>query len=219
MLRNLLSLIAVSSTLFLGSSLIADTFHKEVRPELHQVVATDLYAGDQNGDFVGDIVAVLDDGSCWKIHPTRVDKFLAWDLDDILHVGVRTDFYWFSRQHEFQLVNHTKNEKIKVMLVNMPTEAPHILTSETYVESSYYTTRTYVDFFGNSYTSLEKVYVYAKRLILTDGTMWRIKSNFKGFLVGDAIYVGTHMKKKTGSHLLISGKEKHAEWAWAERLY
>lgn len=218
MLRRFASLALLSTLLFAGNVYAANTYFKSIQPEFHQIVATDLYQGDQEGDFVGDIVAVLEDSSCWKIHPTRTDKFLAWNLDDVIHVGIRTNTYWFKREHKFHLVNHTKNEKIKVMLVNMPKEAPHIVTCETYVESSYLTTRTYWDLNGNSHTTLERVYVYAKRLILTDGTMWRINTNFHGFLVGDAVYISVQKNPKKGSYFLISGTQKFAECALAERI-
>lgn len=215
MFKRLVILSSLCFTVSLGSVVAGS---EPVVTQIHKIVATVPYEGDRNGDYKNEIVAVLDDGSCWKIHGTREEKFLNWNPGDDIHVGVRSKFYWFKREHKFQLVNHTQDQTVKVMLVNYPKHPLYIVKAETYITHTSTQSFIYFDASGRSHTSFRTVNHYAKRLILSDSSFWNIEEQMSSFLVGDAVYVGTHVRNKKGKYFLISGMESTAIHTWAEKI-
>lgn len=218
MLSKLLPLLALCTSLIGISYLSAEIYQNDVKPELHYVIANEIFAGDKHGDYRGDIVAILDDGSKWKIHPTRKKKFLAWDQSDIIHVGLKTSYYFLTRDHHFYLINQTKNEKIKVMMVGMPQEALRIMTTDTYVDGHKFGPQTYTNPLGRTHVVYTVQKVYAVNVRLSDGSVWKVKDNIHVFLEGYSVYMGTDMKKNTGAYFLISGNGIYYAGSLAEKI-
>lgn len=194
-------------------------FSEPVVTVMQKIIGIEVFDGDSKGEFKGDLVAVIQDGSAWKIHPTRQEKFQKWSLDDDIHVGVRTSHYWFKREHKFQLVNHTRNEVIKVMLVKYPDTALYVTRAETYVSHTTTHTSVFVDSQGRSHTSYYNKNHYAKRMILSDGSYWTIADNLEQFLIGNTVYIGTHNYKDSSKYFIINGINRNATYSWANKVY
>lgn len=182
-------------------------------PSVQYLITTDFFRGDSQGAFVGNPVAILSDGSAWKIHPEDAEKYSHWSVNDRLRVRYRTEFYWFKREHKFWLYNHNNGESCRVMIAqhsNYPfrrIESTELLSREEYVEKV-----TYID--GTKYKkgSWEQV-PYAKILRLSDGSIWRIKNQkkFDQFPMGASVFVGVQGTPGIEyDFILIVGLEREA---------
>lgn len=196
-------------------------------PVVQNIDATAIFNGDRHGEFEGDYVAILSDGSAWKIHPDCREMYARWEAGETVRVKVRTDWYWFKREHKFALYNYQRGESVKAMIVHHKDySAPlYIFTSETYAKSTrlvsvpHYVTK----YKSDGTTETEVVYHqewqpcdFRKVLGLSDGSYWVIKDKFNDFLIGSRVYVGaqghpTHFY----DFVLISGDQREAEWTYA----
>lgn len=179
------------------------------------------YEGDKHGEFRGDLVAVLNDGSCWKVHPKDRTLFSQWVQHDVIQVCKRMTSYWFKREHKFELYNHSTGERVRAMLVQYPTYPTLIQDSQTILVDTIIKTNSWVDAWGFIHRDSYKVNVYNKLLFLSDGTLWTIKDEgaFACFCKGDRVYVGYNTNDYTASDrkispFMISGIEREAHWAW-----
>jgi hypothetical protein len=155
---------------------------------LHRYVESCEFEGDEDLDFVGDLVAILEDTSRWKIHPNYVDQFASWQLGDTVHIGRRTDWYWFKREHKFLLVNHDRNESIPVMLVWVG-DAPLNITSVTESNAT------------SPFTTLT----------LSDDSEWEMENRASELFSKEAhIYIGYNCDADQNHFFVISGIEKNA---------
>ena len=57
-------------------------------PFVHNLLSDLVFEGDKEGQFVGDVVAVLDDDSRWKVHPDHAEIFGQWQPGEEVHVDV-----------------------------------------------------------------------------------------------------------------------------------
>ncbi len=156
------------------------------------------FEGDSYGQFRSNLVATLSDGSSWKIHPLDHDKMRYWKINDTVHVGVRTLFYFFKREHKFELVNHSREETARVMLVDYPDFPITIIKSIEYPKYS---------FFDGKLTLF-----YRKYLLLSDGTICKILDDCK-FKEGDLVYIGFNISGDY-HNFVITGLEREATWTW-----
>lgn len=179
----------------------------------HRITGNYPYDGDEKGAFAGDTVAILDDGSHWKVHPKNTKEFLAWQNGDEVHVEKRTSWYLFKREHKFALVNHRNNEKVFAMII----ASPH-----------------YIDVI---YPPLPHQWVYnfgvkspsrmMKNLILNDGSKWQVEvdldyktiKNNKEFEdlyyhLDSPAYVGYNDENGKIYFFVIEGLNKQAKWRW-----
>ncbi len=155
---------------------------------LHRYVESCEFEGDEDLDFVGDLVVILEDTSRWKIHPNYVDQFALWQLGDTIHVGRRTDWYWFKREHKFLLVNHDRNESIPVMLVWVG-DAPLNITSVSKSDAA------------PSLTTLT----------LSDKSEWEMENTTSELFSEEAhIYLGYNCDADKNHFFFIGGIEKNA---------
>lgn len=182
-------------------------------PSVQSLIATDIFRGDSHGQFLGDSVAILSDGSAWKIHPEDTEKYSRWSVGDRVRIRYRTEFYWFKREHKFSLYNQTNGESCRVMIAqhsNYPyrrIESTELLTREEYV-----TKTKVVDGKRIKKSSWEQV-PYAKILRLSDGSIWRIKnrSKFDRFSMGTSVFVGVQGTPGIDyDFILIIGLEREA---------
>lgn len=180
----------------------------DLTPYNHLLVGTYSFEGDKHGEFEGNSVAVLDDLSFWKVHPTHTDRFSEWKFGEEVHVTVRTSWYFFKREHKFALYNHERNEEVFVMLVQSPFliyEAQNPNVVQTY----------------NGYPSAFRV-----NITLNDGGQWEVEpgttditrdNKDKYFAVGTPAYVG-YIKEDEGiSFFVINELEREAHWRWARK--
>ncbi len=218
MFRKLL-LLPILSLFFATGAFAEPGDWQNFAPNRQYFVSIDTFRGDQHGEFKNDLVACLSDDSAWKVHPTDKDKFSRWTANDIVHVGVRNSFYWFKREHKFELVNHTRNETVKVMMVQYPRVAPlTVVLAETYLKNQSIQPFTYTDSLGRINTIYVPSNTYEKKVALSDGSVWTIRKNFESFSIGNRVYVGVNATKNGFDFLLISGLEREAEWTWAKKL-
>jgi hypothetical protein len=178
---------------------------------LSTLESVEVYAGDEKGKFEGNFVAVLNDGSAWKIHPKDSEKFREWNAGEIIHVQPRTSGYLFKREHKFILVNHNRNQEARVMIVKYP---EHSLKIEQCIEldQGHETCP-----FHNDYT---------KTLQLTDGSIWNIALHtcqweveypiYSLFQTNTKVYLGVFKDINSFSYFLITGIGKDANWKLAE---
>ncbi|MFY7842833.1 MAG: hypothetical protein ACOVOR_02325 [Rhabdochlamydiaceae bacterium] len=70
---------------------------------------------------INDLVAVLSDGSEWRIDREDHEKLCKWEKGDEVHLDFRitTDWYILERKH-FYLFNHKKDELVEVFLLKTP---------------------------------------------------------------------------------------------------
>lgn len=176
--------------LCLSASLFGDDNLYDFSRADHKLVGVDTFQGDKYGDFAGDRVAILDDGSCWKIHPKDTTKFFKWKMNETMHVECREKDYWFSRQHYFYLVNHATSQKVRVMPAKFGSHAVKI--KETIMtEASTWAA-------GNSiYCSHEK------KVTLSDGSEWYIFGASPGITRGKQAYVSYHNFKNGRQQFFI----------------
>ena len=178
-----------------------------------------IFEGDRHGDFSGNLVAFLSDGSAWKIHPDDTDKMDNWEIGDSVHVSLRTSFYWFKREHKFLLRNHEKGASVKVMIIEHSKPPIEVVSA-----SGVYPTGVIVveEFLGISPRG-EPLFVeetipcnFKKDVFLSDGTSWQIEEHFDAFDPGVPIYFGVKEMDDSCRLFLISGTEREAIWAWIE---
>lgn len=187
-------------------------------PIRQSLIGVGIFDGDQHGDFKNDIVAYLGDGSAWKVHPTESEIFSQWNINDVVHVGVRTSYYYFKREHKFELVNHSRNETVKAMLVQHSVEPPLTLVfAEIYLENSTVIPYTSYDHQGRPQTNYTISNSYAKKITLSDGSIWVLRNGYNEFFIGDRIYVGVNASKSGFNFFLIKGSEREAIWTWAHK--
>lgn len=192
-----------------------------VRPKL---VSIELFSGDRHGDFKGDPVIILSDGSRWKVHPKDEKIISRWNVDDEVKVSLRTDTYWFKREHKFQLINRTRNEKAKVMLVNYGPNPVKIIKTEILKElitiDGIYGVRiprgqakiiffSMLNLFSGSRN--EGLTLSAKKLSLSDGSVWIIPAS-RDYSLGKSVYLVKVQDSHGPFKILITGKEKEATW-------
>lgn len=187
----------------------------DFRRTLQYYVGLAAFNGDSHGQFTGDPVAILSDGSAWKIHPKDKEKFSRWIGNEIVHVEARTSFYWFKREHKFELRNHMRNESVRAMLVQYPTYPLMIVESHSYIADTKVEYTEYRHDDGSS-TTVPTVYnIHEKRVVLNDGSAWRIRENFDSFNIGNTVYLGCNSENNRYYFFLVSGIEREAVFEWA----
>lgn len=218
-------LILILAFLFSINQAYALVNYAEVYPPIMQSLEGSVpFNGDRHGEFWGNPVAILSDGSAWKVHPQSMETFKTWQAGDIIHVGVRTDWYWFKREHKFLMYNHTRGTTAKVMLVQHKTQPTTIVSTETYYKSKepHYIYRTVKKTDPNTgVTTYHTEEIFAgykdsnprKILFLSDGSIWVIKANFNSFQLGMNVFVGAQgVPNKFYDFVMITGTEREAQW-------
>lgn len=203
-----LFLIPLFSIFFLTGFLEAGYFQ--------QLEEISVFEGDRHGKFEGDLIAILSDGSAWKIHPKDRTMFQDWNIHDVINAEVRTSFYFFKREHKFALYNHNRNESARVMLLQPAQDSPIIIATEVYKAGTKLVPYTWTDGNGFTHTSYYTKDIYEKKLLLSDNTVWVIKDHkkFDHIVLGQQVYMGINRHKIGFSFFLISGTEREAKWAW-----
>lgn len=220
MIKNIIisMFIALSTVSYVQASPAQETFVANAANEQVVLAGAYIFQGDSHGDFRGDLVAILSDGSQWKVHPDNPEKFRRWNMGDRIHVAVRTSFYWFKREHKFHLYNHENGECVKAMLVNYG-EAPLVIVDATKpTATDSVTVPIYAtDANGNLYVVGYKDVpcTYRSYVTLSDGSVWQIGKNFSSFTYGRKVYVGYNESSTAFKPFLISGTEREAGWTWA----
>lgn len=177
----------------------------------------DGYTGDEQGAFRGDEVAILSDGSGWKVHPKDEAKIKTWQRGELVHISLRPRDYWFKREHKFLIYNHTRRESVRAMWVMRQTIPLEIVSTDLYWKTQdpvYHTeTEHWVDEKG---IKMERTRTFLAGVIpsngrkvlgLSDGTYWVIKDDFNEFQLGMKVYVGAQGKKdRFYDYVLITGE-------------
>jgi len=179
---------------------------------------TYLFNGDRHEEFVGDFVCVLNNGSAWKVHPKDTEKYRNWNVNDILHVQIRTSFFWFKREHKFTLQNYSRNESVRVMLINYPSSSLSINAIQNVQIDGYYRNTTIKDEYGNTHTEKKWVPIFQKEIYLNDGTVWRLENDNSAFDQGKYVYFGVHRESSGFWYYFIAGTEREAVWTKATRI-
>ncbi len=196
--------------IFLNSHLLAELNLLDFSSTRSSLKAISVFEGDQYGDFKNDLVAFLNDGSAWKVHPKDLEKFSFWALDDFIHIQVRTSFYWFKREHKFELVNDSRKESVRAMLVQYPVNALVVEENEKYLASyrmKFYTTR---DAHGNLQYHYSPIYTYKTKLRLNDGSIYITAANHH-YSNGDKVYCFLDHEDQL-AFILVKGIEREATW-------
>lgn len=195
------------------TSINADATNVDVRRTFQYYTTISEFMGDKHGEFKGDLVIGLGDGSAWKVHPTDREKVTRWLANEIVHPQVRTSFYWFKREHKFEIYNHNRKESVKAMLVQYP-YAPLIITDAVeYVSSTSVTYTQRQTESGHVIVTPHVINHYAKRLFLNDYTTLTINSNLSSFNIGDIVYLGYNTNK---SVFVITGIEREAKYSFVK---
>ncbi len=225
MKKVLISLFLAIASISFTQNLEAIKNFEMIYPSVTQTLEDKLvFGGDRHGEFEGDLVAFLSDGSAWKIHPTQRQQFRTWENGDQVRIKVRTDHYWFKREHKFSLYNETRGEALKVMIVrhiDTPIQLK-IVSTDLYVKE--YTTTpvsSYQWVFENGQMREREVVqfitipVYRKVLVLSDGSSWVIKDNIDEFRINSYVYVGAQGNPKNWyDFIMITGTEREAIWSF-----
>lgn len=201
--------------LFASAGLLA---YPMVDPSIHTLSTTYFCSGDDYGDFVNDYVAVLSDGSAWKVHPGDTEMYGQWANGDIVHVQVRTSFFWFKREHKFELQNFTRNQSVRVMLMQYPTYPLSILTVQYVEMGGSFVDRNTTNAFGETFTERVWIPKLAADLYLSDGTVWRLQGENIHFQAGNYVYFSIHREIDKTWNFLISGKQREAVWQKVDRV-
>lgn len=179
--------------------------------EIQQIV---FFSGDGHGQFEGDPVAILTDGAAFKVHPAHRSVFENWRIGETVRLKVRSDFYWFKREHKFALYNYNRGESVNVMLVKHKSEPLKIVSSDTYAKTERLVSRQDPDN-PNRVIYEWKKSDFRKVLGLSDGSFWVIKEKFDDFVIGKDIYIGAQGNPKAYyDFILIIGLEREAKWVF-----
>ncbi len=188
---------------------------------------TESFAGDRHEQFAGDDVAVLNDGSRWKVHPEDKAKFRKWNLGDLVYTDLRTEPYFFKREHKFKLYNQNLKQFVRVMLVEYP-KYPLIVQSYQDIEvDRQLITREKKDQYGQTVKDsqgkpvMEQYWaiIYHRDLLLSDGTLWRIAKDLDSFYEGKYVYLGLNLNTDSFAYFLISGTQREAVWTNAKKRW
>ena len=181
----------------------------------------DIFAGDKHGDFGGDLVAILGDGSAWKIHPDDQEKATYWQFGDSIHISLRTSFYWFKREHKFLLCNHDKGDAVKVMIIRYAEAPLQILVASDIYPTNVIEVEEYIGNDKRGYPIFEEEIIstdFKKDIILSDGTAWLIGERFDDFCSEVPVYMGLKETEEGVDRFLICGNEREAVWTWIKPL-
>lgn len=225
--KLLLSLVLLFNCLA-GTSLVAvgtRPLYLDIYPEVEQtLIGTEIFRGDRHGQFEGDYVADLSDGSAWKVHPEDREVYAGWHVGDTLRAKVRTDFYWFKREHKFWLYNMTRGESVKAMIIQHKGyfHELKIVSTDSYAKSTHTVeVLTTVRDFNTGRERLVTTYKtepcdFRKVLRLSDGSFWVIKEKFDLFSLGTTVYIGAQGSSTNFyDFVFITGDEREADWTYA----
>jgi hypothetical protein len=176
-----------------------------------------VFPGDCHGDFEGNLVAILGDGSAWKIHPDDQEKMTNWEIGDLVHISLRTSFYWFKREHKFLLCNHDKGMAVKVMIIQYAEAPLRILTTSDTYSTNMIEIEEYIGNDLRGYPIFEEEIIptdFKKDIRLSDGTNWRIEEKFEIFSEETAVYMGLKETEEGIDRFLICGNQREAIWTW-----
>lgn len=200
----------------------AHTNYVEVYPPVMQTITETVpFRGDRHGKFSGDDVVVLSDGSAWKVHPKSKATYRRWYLGDRVHVALRTEWYWFKREHKFNLFNHENGESVKVMLVQHKYYPLTIVATDQYHKSYGPKITPQTEFYSDKNGNLQSQTVWVhtgnvpkdhrKVLVLSDGSTWVIKDKLNDFQLGMKVFVGAQgVPGRFYDFVLIVGDEREA---------
>lgn len=232
MKKLLLILAVISTTLHALEATFPEIELEELcsRNLFNTLVGSYSFAGDRHGDFIGDHVAILQDGSEWKVHPKDQEKFAKWLMNDLVHTEVRTSFYWFKREHKFLLKNHNNGDSVRVMLIRHASYPFMIQSISTPFPTKTRLQPRYMPFLkqdqnGNTHTEFIIVGYedvpcsYKREIILSDGSIWWISSkcDLSAFSMGQFVHVGYNDKSSGQCAFFLTGTEREAKWDWAIR--
>lgn len=216
----------------------------DIHPNCYQqIIGETVFEGDRHGDFKGNSVAILEDGSYWKIHPKDTDLFASWDLGDVVRIGYRTSSYWFKREHKYHMYNVTKKEEARVMLIQHQGEPQElrVVTKRNvsgvddlvyYLKEhriAMWPTRNSINFSwkgDHNYFHYSHVFCI---VTLSDGSMWLLITKHSNLKLTSKVYVGTqngariydqgenfYINKPPFDFFFISGTQREA---WSCRAY
>lgn len=214
--------------LFLNVSLIGILKPSSIYPPVNKTLEGHAVCkGDRHGDFKGDLMAELSDGSLWKIHPDCREEFQRWQIGEKIHVAKRSDRFWFKREHHFLLINHFSNSSVKAMLFRHGGKDPlRIVDTESYYKSISpkfikEVTKT-EDNNGKEKVEEKDVYIGnipsnpRKILRLSDGSEWVIKDLLGEFQKGMKVYIGAQrIPQRIYDFVLIIGDEREVIYTLA----
>jgi hypothetical protein len=179
----------------------------ESYPAIMQRVSTFYtYEGDRYNQFAGDATIVLSDGSAWKTHPEDSQKLNRFVPGDWVHVGVRPTWYFFKREHKFELVNHNNGEKIRVMLARHASQPKYVVACEKIYENTEAPDATT--------PKNKRPTPSAKKLTLNDGSVWMLKEKLGYFSSGNTVCIGANFDETHfDSFYIINGTQREAVYA------
>lgn len=192
-------------------------------PSMQNLQGIRIYEGDRDGSFSGDLVAILSDGSGWKIHPDHPDIFNSWEEGDWIHIDIRTSWYWFKREHKFLLHNYTRSETVKAMLIQHADSPLCIVDTDSHlgiVDTDSHLETKFVTVYEEDEEGNEHIVERSetgsklqKDLYMSDGSIWTIDET-DDFKIGDYVHVGVNAGAESFQFFLICGVEKTAKWCW-----
>lgn len=180
--------------------------------------STAIFKGDRHNQFQGDYVAILEDGSAWKVHPEDRSKYEQWLPGESIHPQVRTSFYWFKREHKFELNNQSRNESVRAMLVQYPTYPLFITQSYQVENGGYFRPKKIIDSSGNQYIKEEWEPTFETQVHLNDGSIWRVGKGNVEFQEQHFVYIGIQANTESFQNFLISGTERENKFFYVKQL-
>lgn len=192
-----------------------------ISPYIHKYEANFIYEGDVKGEFKNDFVAVLDDGSQWKIHTKDYKKFSKWNIGDLVHIELQTQTEWYLfKKYYLFLFNHECNEGVEVSLLKTPLTISHSENPQPtrYIDKGFI--KTYQD--------------YRQNITASDGQQWEVidPQLKESFPKDTPIYIGYNIYrslplsifcyvledgKKYVSFFIINGAEQKLNWQWTRK--
>lgn len=183
-------------------------FTLSLAAELH-LKEISTFAGDKHGDFKNNPVAILSDDSAWKIHPLDQCTFSCWRIGEGMRVRVRTSFYFFKREHKFELLNETRHEFVRVMLIKYPNKPLQVVNANSFIAGYRVTAHKIMDH-GKLKRLYYPDYIYKTKLQLSDGSTWIMNGDHPD-VVNHAVYLFTDHEEEVAC-ILIQGIEREANW-------
>lgn len=195
----------------LSSLLMFQTVSAEKLTSDGVIEAVYPFKGDSKGEFVGDLVFRLNDGSEWKTHKKDAKTTKRWSQSDFIEVSIRTSFYFFKREHKFILTNHTRKETARAMIINYQYN-PVFVKHVELLEVDRKLMDKYETHDGQVVKVKEWVVYYHQFLHLSNGEIWRNKSPDYSFKEGAFVYVVYSYSSDGFETAVVRGTGRNSYW-------
>lgn len=163
----------------------------------------------------GRVVVNLADASVWKVHPDHATQAAAWEIGDKVYIQVRKSCYWFKREHKFRIMNETKGESVKAMIIDHGASPLRVTEVSEPVYTFFDEVPIYAEGEDRAPVAVGTKWVFDGKkmtLNLNRGSLVVVRDHFDKFQEETELHLGVDNRKGYQGLFLIVGEGKDAVW-------